>query len=82
MELQTIVSYSKPIKINNKLNNLYFYIVIPNIEATKPKCVNPILNIIGVNSLRVGGLNILYSGLKCRYNFSAIPLTGLFKLYP
>ena len=27
-------------------------------EASEPKCVNPILNYIGVNSLRLGGLRL------------------------
>ena len=31
-----------------------------NMEASKPKWVNPILNIIGVNSLRLGGLHIIF----------------------
>ena len=29
-----------------------------NFEASEPKWVNPVLNIIGVNSLRLGGLQI------------------------
>ena len=28
-------------------------------EASEPKCVNPVLNIIGVNSLRLGVHNII-----------------------
>ena len=28
-------------------------------EAYEPKCVNPVLNSIGVNSLKLGGLHIL-----------------------
>ena len=28
-------------------------------EASEPKLVNPVLNIIGVNSLRLGGLHML-----------------------
>ena len=31
------------------------------LEASEPKWVNPILNIIGVNSLRIGGLQIKMS---------------------
>ena len=30
-------------------------------EASEPKLVNPVLNIIGVNSLRLGGLHIPYT---------------------
>ena len=30
-------------------------------EVFEPKCVNPVSNIIGVNSLRLGGLQIIYS---------------------
>ena len=30
------------------------------LEASKPKWVNPILNIIGVNPLRLGGLHLNY----------------------
>ena len=32
-------------------------------EASKPKWVNPVLNTIGVNSLRLGGLQITYVDL-------------------
>ena len=31
------------------------------LEATEPKWVNPVLNIIGVNSLRLGGFQLCLS---------------------
>ena len=33
---------------------------ILHMEASEPKCVNSILNIIDVNSLRLGGLHIQF----------------------
>ena len=32
-----------------------------NMEASEPKCVNPALNIIGVNSLWLGGLHFIHA---------------------
>ena len=44
--------YLKAVPQVNKLNSLYM-------EASEPKWVNPVLNIIRVNSLRLGGLHII-----------------------
>ena len=35
-------------------------------EASEPKRVNPLLNIIGVNSLRLGGLQMEYCKTKLK----------------
>ena len=39
--------------LNLNLVNVY-------LKASEPKCINSILNIIGVNSFRLGGLHIMF----------------------
>ena len=66
------MNYSKTSK-----SCLIIKIVIVHMEASGPKWVNTILNIIGVNTLRLGGLHIqnvkfsffeiLYSSIKCKF---------------
>ena len=38
-------------------------------EASEPKWVNPILDIIGVNSLRLGGLHIMHKYFNELYKY-------------
>ena len=40
-----------------------------HMEASKPKLVKPILNIIGINSLRLGGLQLLSTLSKKIYSY-------------
>ena len=46
----------------NEIMNMFFYQIccILNLEAFESKWVNPILNIIGVNSLRLRGLQFCF----------------------
>ena len=44
-------------------------------EASKPKRVNPILNIIGVNSLRLGSLQIIVVIHDIKNNIPSIKST-------
>ena len=39
-------------------------------EASEPKWVNPVLNIIGVNSIRLGGLQISVSNIVIHMNLN------------
>ena len=51
-------------------------------EASDPMWVNPILNIIGVNSLRLGGLHIVsvkLLNLKLHFKKHANPVKSKFK---
>ena len=45
--------------INLWLNNFKIVLNDDELGAFEPKWVNPVLNIIGVNSLKLGGLQIL-----------------------
>ena len=45
--------------------NLYTLLLMKlQMEASEPKWLNPILNIISVNSLRLGGIHIYYNLFK------------------
>ena len=43
-----------------------YYMTIDNMETSEPMLVNTILNIIGVNSLRLGGLHIITWSIQFR----------------
>ena len=48
-------------------------------EASEPKCVNPVLDIIGVNSLRLTGLHMTFKGIICFY-YMTIAIKQMFLL--
>ena len=46
------------VKVSCNLNLVVIYLATKNLEVSEPKWVNPVLNIIGVNTLRLGGLHL------------------------
>ena len=49
-----------------------------NLKASEPKWVNSILNIIGVNSLRLEGLHMIYKRYILTQGVSTVALTYFF----
>ena len=45
---------------NSKLCPVVKILILDKMEATEPKSVNPVLDIIGIDSFRLGGLQMLY----------------------
>ena len=54
----------------NKCNTIknvtmYYFEILLKLEVSEPKLVNPVLNIIGVNPLRLGGLQLMVDKSHC-----------------